>query len=441
MRNLILAALLLFTSSASAEIVGVNEAAHVPQHPEFRLRNLATRARKWRNGQLALTFAATPMLPALKNPKAMPPSAKYRYNAKSGIILRDPSEPRRPLLFDSAAAHVGPFRSAFIDDLRRFDVWRTMDLSKTNGNAQAEWVDRPTLDGPVGQWFELGWPWELQIEAANLAEVDLWICVPHMANDEYVRELGKLFAAKLDVERTVYLEYSNECWNTGPAFKQSRWIVANLADDKWAQRNRAYGKRAAEVWKLFTEGGAAVRVQRVLAGQAAAIRVIREALEGCESVGGRPDVVSCAAYFNPGKEGLYDHFQVNGPDDDHAFALMRQSIQTTRSPWWQAHGEFAKKLNKPLIAYEGGSHIAADAKHRRDAKYVRWLHDLDRDPRIKDIYKLLRETWRDAGGDGLLYFQRLAGPTRFGSWGHREYARDDAPKNQAIDEHLAELQD
>ncbi|MEM9354640.1 MAG: hypothetical protein AAGB04_00370 [Pseudomonadota bacterium] len=457
MRNLLTTLLILVTLPARAEIVGVNEAANVPQHPEYRLKNITQRARGWKNDQLGLTAASTitlpddseVALPPIAAPLVTPDSAKYRFNDKAGVILRDPSEPSDATLVDAEAEHVGPFRQAFIDDLSRFGVWRTMDLSKTNGNTQAEWGDRPTLDGPAGQWFELGWPWELQIEAANLAEVDLWICVPHMATDDYVTQLGKLFAENLDSDRTVYVEFTNEApWNTGPAFIQSPWIIANLAGGNKPDANRAYGKRAAEVWQLFADSAGDVRLKRVLSGQAGAVRVIREALEGVEDVGGKPDVISCAAYFNPDKDVnqpkvrvLYDHYDEFGEDADKAFELMRQSIRD-RSEWWRNHAAVADSLGLPLIAYEGGQHIAAAGQHRSNTEYVAWLQSLQRDPRIQDIYKVLRETWRDAGGDGLLYFQRLAGPAPpFGSWGHRDFAGDDSPKNQAVDEHIAESSD
>lgn len=444
---LILAALLL-TSTVSAEIVGVNEAANVPQHPEYRLRNLAHRTRGWNGHQLTLTAGADPMLPGLANPSITPESLEYRYNDRAGIILRDTKlnlqKPTVVYVEDMDAEHADGFRKAFIDDLRRFDVWRTMDLSKTNGNTQTHWNDRPTPNSPIGEWFEKGWPWEMQIEAANAAEVDLWVCVPHMASDNYVHEMGKLFAANLDPERTVYLEYTSEAWNTGPAFEQSRWIVNNLAGGKWSERHRAYGKRAGEVWRIFKDAAPNSKLRRVLSGQAASVRVIEEAFAGASDVDGRPDVVSCAAYFNPGKDVerpkehvLFEHFKQHGEDNDFAFELMVKSIRD-RSVWWKSYGGFADDLDVPLIAYEGGSHIAADGKQRSDADYVEWLHKLNRDPRMLEIYKLLRETWRDAGGDGILYFQRLAGDSPFGSWGHREFTGDDSPKNQAIDQHIAE---
>ena len=58
-------------------------------------------------------------------------------------------------------------------------------------------------------------------------------------------------------------------------------------------------------------------------GNRRSVRVIEDALAGAASAGQKPDVLSVAAYFNPGKEGLYEAFLDNGPDVDRALVLMR----------------------------------------------------------------------------------------------------------------------
>lgn len=460
--NLLLAALALLPTLASAELVGVNEAAYVPQHPEQRLANLAMRGRGWKNGSLGLTAGAGDFYElgtySLKWTGAIdvslsggkgnvellseqPGQRVYRVtgHGKAGLILRHSGPaPETVSLICGSVETDGPFTAAFIKDMARFDLWRPMDLTRTNGSTQVEWLDRPTLRGPPGEWFAKGWPWELIIDASNRAGLDPWICVPHAASDDYVQQLGKLFVELLDPGRTVYLEYSNECWNTGPAFDQSRWIVGNLSGGRFADRHVAYGRRAAQVCQVFANTLDRSRFRFVLAGQSGGLRVLEEALEGCGDT--RPNMLSVAAYFNPGKEGLFTDYKANGPRADAAFDLMRQSISETRSVWWTSHAELAERLGLPLIAYEGGSHTAASGgTERQDAAYVEWLKQLDRNPRMVDIYRLLRETWP---GDGLLYFQRLAGPTKFGSWGHQWFAGDVAnAKNLAVNEHLAEREE
>lgn len=41
---------------------------------------------------------------------------------------------------------------------------------------------------------------------------DIWINIPHAADDEYVTNLAKLIKDKLDPSLKVYVEYSNEVW-------------------------------------------------------------------------------------------------------------------------------------------------------------------------------------------------------------------------------------
>jgi hypothetical protein len=75
--------------------------------------------------------------------------------------------------------------------------------------------------------------------AANEGKKDLWICIPHQADDEYIRKLAQLckygsdgrepYKSKvenpvfppLDPELNLYVEYSNEIWNF--QFSQTPW--------------------------------------------------------------------------------------------------------------------------------------------------------------------------------------------------------------------------
>ncbi|MBK6374693.1 MAG: hypothetical protein IPF67_16600 [Saprospiraceae bacterium] len=39
---------------------------------------------------------------------------------------------------------------------------------------------------------------------------DPWICIPHLADDEYIIQLAKYLNANLDPSLKLHLEYSNE---------------------------------------------------------------------------------------------------------------------------------------------------------------------------------------------------------------------------------------
>lgn len=442
------------------QLIGINEAMHVPQHPEVRLANLALRGRQWNGGRMNLFAGAGEVYPlgeymlrwkgdGLVTLNASLPGGHTGGNedvytvsgySSAGLFLGRSGDVHDIELYHLGTPYVFQFTKSFIDQLSQFSIWRPMDLTKTNGSKQVEWADRPLPTDEAPVWFEKGWPWETIIDAANVAGVNPWICIPHAASDDYVRQLGELFAARLRPELRLYVEYTNEHWNTGGAFDQSRWISENLATDgSRLSRSFAYGKRAAEVWNIFEATGA--DSLRVLAGQATASNIIEHALEGAATVDGwGPDVISIAAYFNPGKEELYNSYLANGRNlsKEETLELCNQST-AKRSFLWERHAEIAEREHADLIAYEGGQHIvAAFGDEKKDKEYVAWLAEVNRDPEvIEPAYQYLVREWEGAGGKGLCYFQRLAGPTEFGSWGHQEFAGDtDNPKWRAVMDHI-----
>jgi hypothetical protein len=52
------------------------------------------------------------------------------------------------------------------------------------------------------------------VQIANELGKDIWINVPALVDDAYVRSLAELLQRTLAPDRAVYVEYSNELWNT-----------------------------------------------------------------------------------------------------------------------------------------------------------------------------------------------------------------------------------
>lgn len=108
------------------------------------------------------------------------------------------------------------FTTPFIQHMQRFKIVRVMDWTHTNDSPQVTWADRPTLQS--AQYSETGVPYETCIDLCNLIDADIWVCVPHMADDNYVQQLATLLQTRLEPARKIYVEYSNEVWN--PLFTQ-----------------------------------------------------------------------------------------------------------------------------------------------------------------------------------------------------------------------------
>ena len=86
---------------------------------------------------------------------------------------------------------------------------------------------------------QMGAAWEYAVRLANETNTDMWICVPVAATDDYIAKLAQLIRygsdgtnpytspeanpvwAPLNPGLKVYVEFSNEVWNTAGAFPQS----------------------------------------------------------------------------------------------------------------------------------------------------------------------------------------------------------------------------
>lgn len=161
----------------------------------------------------------------------------------------------RPIAEGSAVSHdltELPDR-VMVDRLGPTSVIRYMDPLETNGSINALWEHRVRpYEHPRTEHEEggQGMPWEHIIAISNQTGTSPWICLPHMADDDYVRNVARVFrygsdgvdpfpsdAAReahrvgggtvwepLDPALQVYTEYSNEVWNSNAAFGQTPWV-------------------------------------------------------------------------------------------------------------------------------------------------------------------------------------------------------------------------
>ncbi len=139
------------------------------------------------------------------------------------------------------------------DQLARLDIIRYMDPSNINANPEIAWSDRRLPDKFQNRRIsysvagsnmrETGVAWEYIIAIANATMTDAYICLPAMADDDYITKVAQMFRygsdgvnpytepqanpvwAPLDPDLKLYVEYSNENWNTGGAFPQSTYVA------------------------------------------------------------------------------------------------------------------------------------------------------------------------------------------------------------------------
>ena len=112
------------------------------------------------------------------------------------------------LLRPGYASDDAVFTDAYLKSKAPFGGVRLMNWTSTNNSTVARWEDRckPT----DAQWSVKGGPWEPWLDYARKHAKDLWLCIPHQADDEYVRQLAILCRERLgDAPVRLYLEDTN----------------------------------------------------------------------------------------------------------------------------------------------------------------------------------------------------------------------------------------
>ncbi len=103
------------------------------------------------------------------------------------------------------------FTTQFTNALKPFGAIRFMDYLRTNDSMIKTWDQRAK---PTDATFSVkGGPYEYAIALGNQTNKDIYLNIPALADDDFVRNLGQLVRTKLKPNLNCFVEYSNEVWN------------------------------------------------------------------------------------------------------------------------------------------------------------------------------------------------------------------------------------
>lgn len=364
-----------------------------------------------------------------------------------GLVLRqtDPKDYIRnihvPLPGCESTYQTECFNPSFLKCWQGVACLRFMDWQVTNGSTQQTWAQRPHLDD--ASYAPSGAPVELMCALANRLQADAWFCLPHQADDEYVRQFATLVKAKLDPGRKVYVEYSNEVWNG--QFLQARYaneqaVALGLGPKErpWEGGALFYAQRATQIFTIWEEVfGGHERLVRVLAWQAANSWAVARLMLPAAEVRQHVDALAIAPYLtlvvtptSKPSQAEVEQWTVTQVLDYVAQTVLPQSLK-----WMQAYHELAAANHLQLLAYEGGQHlVGARGGENSKALQDRFLA-ANAQPRLGELYDQYFAGWQQAGGGLFCYFASTGRWSKWGSWGALQYADDDplaAPKYMAI---------
>lgn len=325
-----------------------------------------------------------------------------------------------------------PWHPAFLNRWKGVACLRFMDFMHTNGSEISTWSQRPTLDDAT--FNSKGIALELLIDLANRLDADPWFCIPHLADDQYVRNFAEMVKDRLDPDLKVYVEYSNETWNG--MFPQSRYAgeqgqKLGFAEKPWEAGWRYTAYRSVQIFKIFEEVfGANDRLVRILPSQAANPYVSERIVEFQDAYK-HADALAIAPYisFNispnskPAAEEVAQWTVAQVLDHIENKALP-ESIR-----WIKGSREIADKYNLKLMTYEGGQHMVGVAGGENNEKLTALLHKANAHQRLAEVYRKYYQAWEQNGGDLFCYFSSVSNWSKWGSWGILQYYDDDPEKS------------
>jgi hypothetical protein len=329
-----------------------------------------------------------------------------------------------------------PFHPSFLNFLDSGNVFagiRFMDLMRTNGSPVSDWSQR-TGKEDLTQCSPYGIHYEYMTDLCNRTDKDMWICIPHQANDSFIYKFARLLYDSLEPARRIFVEYSNEAWNN--IFAQSQYCNVmgaqlNYSGAAWEQGWKYYAKRSADCHRTFGAvfGPDTARLVKVVASQAVNSWLGNQIMNYYEDplynpTGVSADALAIAPYIgwqiadsigNAGGIGTVTVPQI--------LSSLHAGVSGQAAPNTAAYKIVADNHQVNLIAYEGGQHLVSfDPVFSNDTVLTNKLIAANRDPLMEDIYCDMLDAWFDNGGGAFFNYSSIVRPTKYGSWGILEHA-------------------
>jgi len=280
-----------------------------------------------------------------------------------------------------------------------------------------------------------GVPVEAMVEAANELNADPWFAMPWNADDNYITQFATYVRDHLAAGHQVYVEASNEVWNGTYPVQQQACAEAKAealpsagdpaqvgcALERYAEKT----EHVMDIWKnVFAATGQSSQLVRVAAWQHVQ-PYWTERLLAYMNLYQHVDALATAPYWgNAGEIGgmsldqimtTYLPGQITGQLD---FAVQQKAV--------------AQKYNLRYVTYEAGVGLIMPNN-------VPLLQQIDRDPRMYDLYKSFLSQWQSKVGDTLTLFTLHSEINQYGGFGMFEYVGQpisEAPKMRAVREFL-----
>lgn len=318
----------------------------------------------------------------------------------------------------------GLFRQQFLERWAGMRVLRFMDWMRTNDSPIKSWSDRAVIQD--ASWASAkGVPLEIMIELSNVLKIDPWFCVPHQADDDYVRNMARLLKDRVDPSLRIYIEYSNELWNSQFAqarYAQEQGIKLGLAEKSWEAGWFYTARRSVEIFNIFEqEFGGRDRLIRVIAAHSANPHVARQILR-FENAYQHADALAIAPYLGmnlrpESSDGRLDARTVAAWTVDQVIHHLNTQVLPDSIRQIREHKTIADQFKLALIAYEAGQHLTGIAGAENNDTLIDLFKKTNQSSQMGDLYTKYLESWQQAGGGVIAMFASTSRWSKWGMWG------------------------
>lgn len=350
-----------------------------------------------------------------------------------------------------------PFHPAFLANWKKFKVFRFMDWLETNNSPVVNWSDRQTLTthGKTGNALEH------IVTLCNTLQTDCWICVPHLATNDFVRKMailirsgydmgsvdvsgvegdnwtlsqGTLVCEPLDSTLKVYIEYSNECWNsmfgqTGYCQQQGVIRYPQYTATPWEAGPLFYSERSVEIFQIFeTLFGGVNRLQRVMAWQSGSDAILT--MLDHNQAYRYTDYAAIAPYFGGYLGSPETQDTIATWSIDQVLDACQAHLATQMTSAQRQIGLIDDRVNLQghpiqLLQYESGQHLVGTGGAENNQTLTDLFNNCNRAARMRQLYLEYYSMWRDIRGGIPCVFSSMGNFSKWGSWGILENHSED----------------
>jgi hypothetical protein len=317
------------------------------------------------------------------------------------------------------------FHPNFLRSLDAFDTIRFMNWGRTNDSPVINWYDATNFHNYT-QATEQGVHPLYMIDLCNKTRKNMWICVPHMADDLYVQYLGLLCRIALDPGLTVYLEYSNEVWNSQfqqAQYAQTQGLALGLHPQSWHAGWLYYSQRSVEVFNLFSSLYNQLGTRnlvRVLAGQSVNPWVNKQIMDW-QNAYQSADAFAVAPYFGGGFGNLNNVPLAPTFSIPYLLTLCQANIVNNHHVYTRQNKSETNQRGLQLLAYEGGQHLVGVGAAQSNQTLTNLFVAANRDPGMRQLYYSDLDEWFDEGGDLFMLYRLTGDYGQYGSFGLFEW--------------------